>query len=136
MQASDKKRPLSPHLQIYRLPLVSILSITHRITGVVLFLSFLIIWWIAALYMYSPAYLSSLIEFLSVFFYVPAFFFFLSLNYHLMNGLRHLAWDMQFFFSLQAVNVTNIVVMVATAVLTFLSMLMLPELLNFLLELK
>ena len=51
------KRPLSPHLQIYRLPMPAILSITHRFTGVILFSgSMLFSLWIVCLYLGERAF--------------------------------------------------------------------------------
>ena len=42
----SKIRPLSPHLQVYKLPMAAVLSITHRITGVLLFIGLLVLAWV------------------------------------------------------------------------------------------
>lgn len=88
------KRPLSPHLQVYKPQLTSILSITHRGTGVFLSLGslFLTCWLVALatgeqafnnLQQYSNAWYGKII--------LIAFIF--SIFYHLSNGIRHLFWD-------------------------------------------
>ncbi len=96
-------RPLSPHLQIYRWQLTSVLSILHRMTGVGLSLAipFLVIWlgsisegkatFEMVLEIYShPLSLLVLFKILWAFFY------------HMLNGIRHLAWDGGYGFSLQS----------------------------------
>lgn len=90
----DIKRPLSPHLQIYRLPLTAKLSITHRMTGVALGGGLLfVLWWFLALAI-SPSYfafvdgiLSSTLGGIVLLAAAWAFWF------HFLNGLRHLFWD-------------------------------------------
>ncbi len=90
----EPRRPLSPHLQIYRLPLTAKLSITHRMTGVALGAGLLLVlWWFTALAV-SPRYfalvdgiLSSTFGGLVLLAAAWAFWF------HFLNGLRHLVWD-------------------------------------------
>ena len=87
-------RPMSPHLQIYKYQLTSVLSITHRMTGVFSFLGAIcILVWLVTLAWDAASY-----EFLrevAVSIPVQVFLFFWSqaLVYHLFNGIRHLAWD-------------------------------------------
>jgi succinate dehydrogenase / fumarate reductase cytochrome b subunit len=87
-------RPLSPHLQIYRPQITSVLSITHRITGVALATgTLLLVWWLAAAALGEAAYarvgafVGSPIGLLLLFGWSLALF------YHLANGIRHLFWD-------------------------------------------
>ncbi len=87
-------RPLSPHLQIYRPQLTSVLSITHRITGVVLSLGLaLVVAWVLALAA-GPASFEQVTGLLSA---TPVLILLLAwtvaLFYHLLNGIRHLCWD-------------------------------------------
>lgn len=88
------KRPLSPHLQVYKPQLTAILSITHRGTGVFLSIGslFLSCWLVALatseatftnLQQYSTAWYGKIILIGFVF----------SIFYHLCNGIRHLFWD-------------------------------------------
>ncbi|MBX3457862.1 MAG: succinate dehydrogenase, cytochrome b556 subunit [Candidatus Paracaedibacteraceae bacterium] len=89
-----RQRPLSPHLQVYRLPLTAILSICHRISGFALFFSLLFfIGWLGTLCFSSDCYVWG-IQHLSLLpgqliIWLSAFAFF----YHLSNGLRHMIWD-------------------------------------------
>jgi succinate dehydrogenase / fumarate reductase cytochrome b subunit len=91
---SNTERPLSPHLSIYRWPITMLLSILHRITGIVLALGLLtLVYWLVAVASGEPAYeramvlLSSLPGKLMLMAWSFAFFL------HLGNGLRHLVWD-------------------------------------------
>ena len=88
------KRPLSPHLQIYRPQLTSVLSITHRLTGFAL--SFVILLSPAILYFLtlskdSHALVMNLFQ--NGFVKLVLFLAIFGLSYHLCNGIRHLAWD-------------------------------------------
>jgi succinate dehydrogenase / fumarate reductase cytochrome b subunit len=88
------ERPLSPHLQIYRLPITAILSISHRITGVVLSIG--VVFWAVFLmaaaqgeaqYALAQSVLSSVVGRLLLWGWIYALFF------HLCHGVRHLIWD-------------------------------------------
>lgn len=87
-------RPVSPHLQIYKPQLTSVMSILHRITGVLTFAgSIFILVWLVSLAWDAPLY--SFLQEVAVSIPVQVFLFFwsLALVYHLLNGLRHLSWD-------------------------------------------
>lgn len=113
------ERPLSPHLQIYKFQWPAILSIAHRFSGVGLSLgSVFLVYWLWALAMGSVNY-GNAIKFLSfkpikfcLFLCSVAFF------YHLANGIRHLAWDLGWGFSLKTALQSGIVVIIATLLLT------------------
>ncbi len=116
------RRPLSPHLQVYRLPLTAKLSITHRITGVGLAVGTLVlVWWLVAAASSDPAYdrvsafLRSPIGYLLLFGWSAALWF------HFCNGIRHLGWDFGYGLELDASRRNNRIVLVATAVLTVLT---------------
>ena len=88
------KRPLSPHLQVYKPQLTSVLSITHRGTGV--FLSFgalVLTYWLVSLAVSEELFNSFHLH--TTFWYGKLFLigFVFSLYYHLANGIRHLFWD-------------------------------------------
>lgn len=87
-------RPVSPHLQIYKPQLTSVLSILHRITGVFTFSgAILILAWLVSLAWDAPMY--HFLQDIAASIPVQIFLFFWSwaLVYHLLNGLRHLVWD-------------------------------------------
>ena len=92
--AAKRQRPLSPHLQVYRLPLPALTSIFHRIAGVGLSVgTLLLVWWLVAAatgpdaYAAASGFIASPIGLLLMFGWTVA------LWYHLMNGIRHLIWD-------------------------------------------
>jgi|TARA_B100000959_G_scaffold77160_1_gene81948 succinate dehydrogenase / fumarate reductase cytochrome b subunit len=88
------KRPLSPHLQVYKPQLTSVLSITHRGTGVFLSLGALVLtYWLVSLALSEELFNSFHLH--TTFWYGKLFLigFVFSLYYHLTNGIRHLFWD-------------------------------------------
>lgn len=90
----SKNRPLSPHLQVYRPQLTSVLSITHRGTGMFLaFSSPVLVYWLWTIAAGAETYASAKVLLGSSFGRVILFFWSYSLFYHLCNGVRHLAWD-------------------------------------------
>jgi succinate dehydrogenase / fumarate reductase cytochrome b subunit len=112
-------RPLSPHLQIYRPQLTSVLSITHRATGVALAVgTLLLVWWLMAAatgpeqFAIVQAVLGSWIGRLLLLGWTWALF------YHLANGIRHLFWDGGLGFELKTVYRTGWTVVLASVVLT------------------
>jgi succinate dehydrogenase / fumarate reductase cytochrome b subunit len=112
-------RPLSPHLQIYRWQLTSVLSILHRASGVALTLgTILLVWWLAAAADGPQAY-GSVQWFLAS--WVGRILWFgwsVALFYHLCNGLRHLWWDTGRGFELKSVYSSGWAMVAATAALT------------------
>lgn len=88
------QRPLSPHLQIYRLPLTAIISITHRITGVLLtFGLLLLIAYLLCIAAGSPAFEYAQNFIGSIIGQILLFGFNFALCFHLCHGIRHLFWD-------------------------------------------
>ena len=89
-----RPRPLSPHLQIYRRQLTSVLSILHRATGILLSAgALLLVWWLIAVAAGPESYETFSAAAGSVPGRVLLFGWTLSLFYHLANGIRHLWWD-------------------------------------------
>ena len=120
--ANGSGRPLSPHLQVYKLPLTAVKSITHRITGVGLAVgTLLLVWWLVAAatgpeaFARAQGFIGSFFGLLLMFGWTAA------LYYHLCNGIRHLVWDAGKSFELTDADRNNKVVLGATAVLTVLT---------------
>ncbi len=116
------RRPLSPHLQVYRPQITSVLSILHRATGIALAVgTLLLVWWLVAAASGEAAYatvsgfLRSPIGLLLLFGWTA------SLWYHFCAGLRHLAWDAGLGFELPQVHRSGRAVVIAAAVLTLLT---------------
>jgi len=116
---SEQDRPLSPHLQIYRLQLHMVLSGLHRITGAALGLgTILLAWWLMALAAGPAAYTFFVDLAGGLIGQIVLFGFTGSLIYHLFNGIRHLYWDAGHGFEPQTVRLTGILVVAGTVAAT------------------
>lgn len=91
---ASRERPLSPHLQVYRLIPTMVMSITHRITGAALYFGTLIIvWWLVAAST-SPSYFETVNWVLGSFLgRLVLFVYTWVLIHHMIGGIRHLVWD-------------------------------------------
>ncbi|QXM23500.1 succinate dehydrogenase, cytochrome b556 subunit [Elioraea tepida] len=99
------RRPLSPHLQVYRPQITSVLSISHRFSGIALAVgTFLLVSWLLAAadgpdaFADAQAFLGSFLGRLMLFGWTLALF------YHFCNGIRHLAWDLGHGYDLESVT--------------------------------
>jgi succinate dehydrogenase / fumarate reductase cytochrome b subunit len=89
-----RERPLSPHLSIYRFMYTMVLSILHRFTGVVLALGLCaLVYWLMSAAAGERAYDHAAWLFRSWVFRLLLLAWLASYCFHLLNGLRHLAWD-------------------------------------------
>lgn len=112
-------RPLSPHLQIYRLPMLAWLSIMHRITGVFLSVTVVLLpvwlWLLAgdeAGYAVVDCFLSAWYG--RLFLFAASF----SLIFHTLNGIRHLIWDTGLNLEVRAAEKSGYLLIVLTVLLT------------------
>jgi len=116
---NDSKNPLSPHLQIYRWHISSLLSITHRISGVINLLALILIFfWLIFLSLGENNYQSFLLvinSFIGKFILIG---FTWSMNFHLLSGIRHLVWDLGYGFEIKTANITGAIVFISSLVLT------------------
>ena len=116
---SDSKNPLSPHLQIYRWHISSLISITHRISGIINLLALILIFfWLAVLSFNESNYelfLSIINSFFGKFILIG---FTWSMIFHLLSGIRHLAWDLGYGFEIKTANISGIIVIVLSLMLT------------------
>lgn len=115
----SRSKPLSPHLQVYRPQLTTILSITHRASGVFLAAGTVVLlyWLLSAAggpeqYGAAQQVLGCWLSKLALGGWTWAFF------YHLCNGVRHLAWDAGYGFDLKTVYRTGYAVLASSVVLT------------------
>ena len=114
---SDKLRPLSPHLSIYKPQITSVLSISHRLTGI--FLSFGVI--IFSVWIISAVIDTNIFKYINIFFVsfigkIFLFFWLLSLFYHLFNGIRHLFWDFGYGFEIKNAQISGWVVLILSLI--------------------
>ena len=116
---NDSRNPLSPHLQIYRWQINSLLSITHRISGLInLFALILIFFWLAVLSFNESNYelfLSIINSFFGKFILIG---FTWSMSFHLLSGIRHLVWDLGYGFEIKTANISGTVVIISSLALT------------------
>lgn len=117
------RRPLSPHLQIYKPQITTTLSIMHRIAGVGLGVgTLLFVWWLAAAadsdtaFAHAAHFISSPLGWLLIAGWT------LALWYHFCNGIRHLFWDVGRGFELTQVHASGRFVVIAAVVLTLLTL--------------
>jgi len=117
------ERPLSPHLQIYKWQLTSVLSIVHRATGIALTIGTLfLVWWLVAAATGDGAFAAarwffgSWLGLLLLLGWTFSFFF------HLCNGVRHLCWDAGLGFDLRTTYASGWTVVAASAALTLVAL--------------
>jgi len=116
---NDSNNPLSPHLQIYRWHISSLLSITHRIAGIInLFALILIFFWLITLSLGENNYELFLFIINSFFGKFILIGFTWSMIFHLLSGIRHLAWDLGYGFEIKTANISGIIVIVLSLMLT------------------
>lgn len=119
---SNRRRPRSPDVQIYRPQLTSVLSFTHRVSGIWLGLgSMALVAWLVIvangghIFVATERFLESGFGIALLFTWTFAVF------YHLCNGIRHLAWDLDYGFELRNIYLTGWIVVAASVVLTLLT---------------
>jgi succinate dehydrogenase / fumarate reductase cytochrome b subunit len=119
---SNGSRPLSPHLQIYRPQITSVLSICHRITGIFLSVgAIVLVWWLLAAaqgpesYARAAGFLGSFFGLLFLFGWTYALWF------HFCAGIRHLVWDVGYGLEIPQVYLGGWIVVGASVGLTILT---------------
>ena len=114
----NKSQPLSPHLQVYRWHISSLLSITHRIVGIINF--FCIIFILSLLIFIQEN--NQILQFFSETFFGKFFVISLcwSFSFQILNEIRHLAWDMGYGFDLKVSQITGIATILGSFILAIL----------------
>ena len=117
----QNKNPLSPHLQIYKWQISSLLSITHRIVGVINFFAItLICLWTLTLLLGQNSYQTIQIFLNTIFGKFAVISLCWTFSFHILNEIRHLIWDAGYGFDLKISKITGIVALVGSFVLTIL----------------
>jgi len=117
----ENNNPLSPHIQIYRWHISSLVSISHRITGIINIVALTVIcFWIASLLLGENSY-----EFTKVFLNsIFGKFIILSLtwsfSFQMLSEARHLIMDLGYGFELKTTKITGLIVIIGSFVLTVL----------------
>jgi len=117
----QNNNPLSPHLQIYKWHMSSLLSITHRVVGVINFFALMVIcFWAISLFFGENFYRSFEIV-LNTFF---GKFLIISLcwtfSFQILNEIRHLVWDAGFGFDLKVAKISGVITLIGSFILTIL----------------
>ena len=116
---NDSKNPLSPHLQIYRWHISSLLSITHRISGVINLLALILIFFWLLFFSFGESNYELFLLIINSFFgkFILIGFTW-SMCFHILSGIRHLAWDMGYGFEIKTANLSGIIVIIGSLFLT------------------
>ena len=117
----ENKNPLSPHIQIYRWHISSLVSISHRITGIINIAAITVIcFWIASLLLGEASYEFTKIFLQSIFgkFIILALIW--SFSFQILSEIRHLIMDVGYGFELKMTNVTGLLVIFGSFILTVL----------------
>ena len=116
---NDSKNPLSPHLQIYRWHISSLISITQRISSVINLLAIILIFfWLLVLSFGESNYEFFLLisnSFIGKFILIG---FTWSMSFHLLSGIRHLVWDLGYGFEIKTANISGIIVIIFSLAIT------------------
>ena len=117
----QNNNPLSPHLQIYKWHISSLLSITHRVVGVINFFALIVIcFWAISLFFGENFYQSFEIV-LNTFF---GKFLIISLcwtfSFQILNEIRHLVWDAGFGYDLKVAKISGVITLIGSFILTIL----------------
>jgi len=116
-----EKNPLSPHLQIYRWHLSMILSIAHRIIGVVNSIAIILIClWTISLLFGEENYENIKILFQSLFGKLLIISLSWSFSFHILSEIRHLIWDLGYGFDLKIAKITGVITIIGSLILTIL----------------
>ena len=110
----NNNRPTSPHLSIYKPQITSLMSISHRISGVVLFgaIIFFVIWLsLFTLSNFNSYYFNIVFLVLNR---MALYFASFALVYHMLNGIRHICFDMGYFFKLKEITSSGVFVIIST----------------------
>jgi len=115
----ENKRPLSPHIQIYRWHVSSLVSISHRITGIINIIAItLICLWVSLIFISEKNY-----EMINLFLSSKIGKFFIlgltwSFSFQILSEIRHLIMDLGYGFELKTSKITGLLVMFGSLILT------------------
>ena len=117
----DNNNPLSPHIQIYRWHISSLVSISHRITGIFNILAITAIClWISSLLLGEPSYDLTKLFLQSIFGKFVIIFLTWSFSFQILSEIRHLTMDLGYGFELKVARITGLLVIFGSVFLTIL----------------
>ncbi len=114
-----EKNPLTPHLQVYKWNVSSLLSITHRIVGVLNIIAISIIcFWVIFLFFWPTSYLNIKIFLNTIFGKFIVVTLCWTFSFHILNEIRHLAWDLGYGYDLKISKISGILTILGSFILT------------------
>ena len=117
----ENKSPLSPHIQIYRWHISSLVSISHRITGIINIIAITLICLWASLLLFGESHYIMINSFLgSLIGKFIIFIFTWSFSFQILSEIRHLIMDLGYGFELQTTKITGLLVIFGSIILTIL----------------
>ena len=115
----ENKAPLSPHIQIYKWHISSLVSISHRITGIINIIAISFICLLASLLIFGESNYGFINLFLSS---LIGKFFILGLtwsfSFQILSEIRHLVMDLGYGFELRTTKITGLIVIFGSLILT------------------
>ena len=115
----ENKTPLSPHIQIYKWHISSLVSISHRITGIINIIAITLICLLASLLVFGESNYEFIHLFLSS---IIGKFFILgitwSFSFQILSEIRHLIMDLGYGFQLRTTKITGLIVIFGSIILT------------------
>jgi succinate dehydrogenase / fumarate reductase, cytochrome b subunit len=120
---THSNRPTSPHLQAYKLPLTGIISISHRITGVMLSVGLVITVYMISAVAGGSASFADMQNIMGSWLIKPLYWGFIyALFFHMCHGVRHLIWDAGQSFDKETLNRYALIELIASIALTFVAL--------------
>ena len=117
----DNNNPLSPHIQIYRWHISSLVSISHRITGIINIVAITVVcFWIASLLLGETNYEFTKMFLNSIFAKFIILGLTWSFSFQILSEIRHLIMDLGYGFELKTTKITGLIVIIGSFVLTVL----------------
>ena len=117
----ENNNPLSPHIQIYRWHISSLVSISHRITGIINIVAITVIcFWIASLLLGEDSYEITKIFLNSIFGKFIIIGLTWSFSFQILSEIRNLIMDLGYFFELRATKITGLIVIIGSFIMTVL----------------
>ena len=115
----ENKTPLSPHIQIYKWHISSLVSISHRITGIINVIAITLICLLASILVFGESnyefinlFLSSLIGKFSILGLTWSF------SFQILSEIRHMIMDLGYGFELRTTKITGLIVIFGSIILT------------------
>ena len=117
----DNNKPLSPHIQIYSWNISSLISISHRITGIINIVALTIICFWIALFLFGNSIYDIVQNILNSFFgkfLVIGITW--SFSFQILSEIRHLFWDLGYGFELKTSKISGVIVIFGSFIITIL----------------